>query len=1032
MRVTSAAYGHSVTFLHARASPQDIHLVTWGPGAFEVYVPTASALDGEAELCFVGVRNVPRFVAWCASSGGVFAGEKDGACRVRVPGFSRWKYVDSEGESEGEEGEVGHLRGAGRTPARIASMGRGSRAGTGAGAPGATPGGGISGGRVIGFGDGSSDESSESDGNGENDPNDDNEESPGENGHMVRGRWVEPMRIGVDVPKLHRLRAALFEEEPPRIGEPAEMEDVRDDVIMGDLPRVEKAEHVTLGMFGERELDAAGAVASELAGDAKSGVIGGAFPMLSMPFPPLRDSVAAGHEGNLLDLGLMRGRSFRNSYGPHGLRIQTQFGVSTAAGYPAPGFVAALCDVFGTAAALPRSFLVDVLRVHCTAWKVAELEALQKDQTLAVTSGSPPPIPMDTVSTSSTIPYKVPSLAQAFTLPEVADATLAQLVEEFGAAADDNDLNAVHAQVSFWLLLALYKHGDDPGAAGEDNLLRRLTLWAAGPAGKAFDKPVPEHPSLRRALLLLTLGDLEGAVSAAVASGHLRLAIMISRALEAPKDDLRADAEAQLVAYGLLNRGNLDEVEEGPGDDILDMGKGGDAVSVDERMVLFLLAGRIAPVARFLGLSWYRTFIMELLHGAGSSNLTQAERVSAAVSAVTKSGISTIAPHGQSGDTDAAYHLLRLYADPTASYPLTSGVYSAGSFGVDYAPLDARFPWLLHQVLSAIVPQATTAAAPAMLADSFAAQLSAAGLPLWSFYVLCSGGAPAGIIKDKLIRAWPQVCIDSVEWSLGGTESTVTRPSAMGDSSESSSDHVGHAPEPAVGTMTAENFLVSVLGMPVEWLHEARAVACHASGDMLNECVHWIATKTEAGATRAHRLLAEQIFPEASACHDAATLARTAELLRDLSIVKRIANWSTAGGLILEYLNHVAGVPVLVQGDMALYRSMARRLPAYASRAQTPVQMHAAATVADGIASAERARVLLCTREAKDRAAALEDAVSDLEKLPTSSGVKLRAVGEYRIEAQHGAAIANRFASALPLYSKYLQVATGASNLMDV
>ncbi len=45
--------------------------------------------------------------------------------------------------------------------------------------------------------------------------------------------------------------------------------------------------------------------------------------------------------------------------------------------------------------------------------------------------------------------------------------------------------------------------------------------------------------------------------------------------------------------------------------------------------------------------------------------------------------MATTAPHGKSEDIDAAYHLLKLYADPTASYPVSSGVYSSRQRGAD-------------------------------------------------------------------------------------------------------------------------------------------------------------------------------------------------------------------------------------------------------------------------------------------------------------------------------------------------------------
>ena len=125
-----------------------------------------------------------------------------------------------------------------------------------------------------------------------------------------------------------------------------------------------------------------------------------------------------------------------------------------------------------------------------------------------------------------------------------------------------------------------------------------------------------------------SVGDVQGAAQSALAVGHLRLGIMIARAAESPKDDLRADAEAQLMEYGLL-----EELEDDAAAQVLEL-EDNDTISVDERMVLLLLAGHIAPVARKLSLSWYRGFIMHLLYGAGCVDLPLPQRVMAAVNGV--------------------------------------------------------------------------------------------------------------------------------------------------------------------------------------------------------------------------------------------------------------------------------------------------------------------------------------------------------------------------------------------------------------
>ncbi len=204
---------------------------------------------------------------------------------------------------------------------------------------------------------------------------------------------------------------------------------------------------------------------------------------------------------------------------------------------------------------------------------------------------------------------KVPSLVDAFGIPAVVDAFFNQVVDDIAALAKDHP-NAIHGHVLFGLLRALYKHNQKVGAEGNENLIARLADWARGPAGTAFDGPIPQEPSLRRALLLMTIGDILGAVEAATNAGHIRLALIISRALEVPKEDLREDAAAQLSAYYLpvpsIASDSSTDLSEAEGEecrrDLLDVCNGSEAISVDERMILLLLAGRIPPVAQYLGL----------------------------------------------------------------------------------------------------------------------------------------------------------------------------------------------------------------------------------------------------------------------------------------------------------------------------------------------------------------------------------------------------------------------------------------------
>jgi Nuclear protein 96 len=743
-----------------------------------------------------------------------------------------------------------------------------------------------------------------------------------------------------------------------------------------------------------------------------------------LPHPPLAKSIFAGRAHGFQDPSLAFGRSFRVTFDECGHVFCPRW-----ADEPAHRFVVDRRRVVAsTAVAARQSFVppeafIRALRVHAVTW------ALSRP-------------PCSGTDAEDTFQPQVPSLSLAFaSAPGVADSAMDKLLDAF-AIADEHgdDANSGHAGVVFGLLAALYRQPRDP----TDNLLRRVVTWLAGDAGTAYDPPVPAATGLPRALALLTIGDIDSAVQTAAEAGYLRLAVMMARAAESDKEALRADALSQLEVYGVVLNGHMNSEEDEDEDDVelddLLMQKRRESsgansavpghVTGEERLIMCLLAGKVGPVARILGLSWYRVFGMELLFGAGSSDRTYAERISSAVTALTRPGIGdhipAVPPHGAISHRDAAYHLLRLYADPTASYSLYAGVYSPSSYGTVNNPLDMRFAWLLHETLSAIVPQAALVD-PMRLSDAFVAQLSAAGLPLWSFYVFCSGGPPASAVKETLIRRWPSISQDRIELSADLVGEDVGKAA----SKEDNDDTTGADMDIDSGTlesMQACTFLLHVLRIPAAWIHEARAVECGMEGDVRGACEQWLKSETIYGMSRAQELIADTLFPLANSLYDAEALGRIAMYLRVIDQAKRLPDWSTRGGLILDYLTHVCGDTIAPSSVaavtarsaeerkqiMAIFKSMAQRVSGSMTHARTSAQRHAVITIADGIASAQRVVVLYCVTS-------MEETVEDLERMPVSAACARRICDEFRHQSTKGGfAGAAMFATAMPVYSTFL------------
>ncbi len=1033
MEIRCDTYGHSATFYTDKAAPSDAALVEWGRR--EIAVPSGSVLDCCA---LVRLRDVDATTEgarkWCARVGATFVQVDRGTVAFQVTGFSRYRYVDSDSEEEEEYSPSPQRKvhsSAGRTPYR----------------------------RVPNLSDDDEEENEEPNiGNlpssvinvdgedavftrpGVSAPiNVDEETVADDTTSNVTSLRTEEPRITDLVPRSQvppsvaaaefwsrkspgpkglRMRKALFIEPSKPADAITNASNFGNNELMRDATFTKAdSRHVRfiendnkLSPIREQQsddedmMDVTGTTPSKFLAAEQNAVRLSTFGE-SIPFPIIEKSIIAGHEKiyHPDDMAVALGRSFRLGVAPNGY-YQPMY-MEFAGGNR---FVVAFSS-YGALEQQDRNYYNGMMRTHLTAWKNREMEvSMDTDDSLQPQA---PQRMADEGDGSQSRRLKVPTLKKAFEHPEVANGFLDEVVDDFTRAVADP--HAQHGVVLFGLLRALFYHNEGTSAVRSENLLSRLAEWARGPAGTRFDESIPQEPSLRRALLLMSIGDIEGAADAAIDVGHFRLGLMIARGMEAPRDELREDAEAQLMQYCLegvemdeIRKVQRDELE--PTKSILD-GNDNEQVSMDEAMILLLLAGRVTPVARKLNLSWYRVFIMELLHGAGCSDMSLPERVSAAVEGIDHSRLPTTAPHKKTKDLDAAYHLLKLYSHPTGSYPITSGVYSSRSVGFVHSALDARLPWLLHQILSSLVGPASNSKVAWHLAEAFSLQLFAAGLPLWGFYVMCSGSAPEATLKAALIQKWPELSRDFVEWNVGG-ESTICSDHSTEGKVEVERTH---AP---TDTMGAEAFLVSVLGTPVEWIHEAKAIYHHYNGELMEECKEWIRTKTPDGCNKAHDILSKQLFPRALSLYKTEEQVEIRKHLYALSVSNtNISNWAAQGQLILQYLTYVADIPDTRKADVAVLRSMAQRVVVMAKHAESPLQKHAIETMADGILAAERALDVIATDEN-----GLLGLLEDLEVVPVSKSTKMRLIGELRHSEEVGASISSRYAAAHPVYYRFL------------
>lgn len=740
----------------------------------------------------------------------------------------------------------------------------------------------------------------------------------------------------------------------------------------------------------------------------------------AMPFPELRFSVISNRCNNFVDINLAQGRSFRATFSQAGELLASTYNLTT-------GFILNVTNVDYVASPTSRFAYSSFLSRHCALW----YNHHSSDHGFDLTN-----TPASSPDSKQRI-VRVPSWDSLFRDINQVDYSLKTITECLECMESKlREANASHARIIFDGLFALYCSDLGTGRPGTDmynsKLLELITDWVRHSAGVALDEDVEQFKGLKKSVMSMTLGDVEAAVDNAVELGQFRLAMLIARSLDGLKNELRADAEAQLSAYNFKNNiasASLgdDSTSEAGGDEdwdhILTSQDENTHVTVEERMILLLLAGRVGPVARYLNVSWYRVFVMELLYGAGSSDLSQPQRVAAAINAVPKSGISTLAPHRETNDEDTAYKVLQLYATRDAGDKPPIGLFCNSGIGLCHRPLDYRFTWTLHQVLRGLIPESSPKYGGLHMAAGLADQLEANDMPLWAFYVLCCGGSSDNALRERLIRSWPQICEDFAEVSVNTDGTLVANADPeqnLAQVSEEGHSEMESESSKEAGRMEPEAFLKNVLGVPEAWLCEAKAVAARECGYQLEECGHWIGCGDERGAIEAQNLLLKDIVPNAIVVHDTNLLKQINELLEQLEAMNCVPNWASNGGLILGYLRYVLGVPTLYRTDLNILKELAGKVVRYFKRISSDLEQCAARKIADGIVTAQRALLVLV--DITQREDWFMSNLADLEELPCTRAVRLRVTGEYMVANTEGWPSAQRMASAFPAYRKYLEL----------
>ncbi|XP_078401075.1 nuclear pore complex protein Nup98-Nup96 isoform X1 [Cetorhinus maximus] len=216
---------------------------------------------------------------------------------------------------------------------------------------------------------------------------------------------------------------------------------------------------------------------------------------------------------------------------------------------------------------------------------------------------------------------------------------------------------------------------------------------------------------------------------------------------------------------------------------------------------------------------------------------------------------------GKEGDPhqDICYHLLKLYSDRHHELHLLLNPRTVTPDHLDY-----RLSWHLWMVLQAMNYTHLSEKHQAMVHTSFAAQLEAVGLWEWAVFVLLhipNSQQRGNAVRQQLNR----------HCTLDETEEQKEK----------------------------ELFLQEKLSIPPEWIHNAKSLRAHQSGNIHKEALHLI----EAGHwNKCHQLVVRHLASDAIINENYRYLKYFLGKLAMPECSLQIQDWDTAGAVFYDYI----------------------------------------------------------------------------------------------------------------------------------
>ncbi|XP_069046230.1 nuclear pore complex protein Nup98-Nup96 isoform X3 [Lepisosteus oculatus] len=219
---------------------------------------------------------------------------------------------------------------------------------------------------------------------------------------------------------------------------------------------------------------------------------------------------------------------------------------------------------------------------------------------------------------------------------------------------------------------------------------------------------------------------------------------------------------------------------------------------------------------------------------------------------------------------DICFHLLKLYSDRRYSLQQLLDPCTVTADRLDY-----RLSWHLWNVLQALNYSHLSEQCQGLLHASYAAQLESAGL--WEMAIFVLLHIPDTSRRERAVRE-----MLNLHCSLEETE----------DSAEK------------------EQFLTERLHVPVQWIHEAKAIRACREGDKHREALHLY----RAGRwNQCHRLIIQHLASDAIINENHTYLLEFLEGLAKPERFMLIQDWDTSGRVFLDYIHVIRTLQAIQQ-----------------------------------------------------------------------------------------------------------------------